>query len=111
MPPSTARTLKMEPTVLAGMLARIAADPRYGRDRGMLLEVSALVRDELIDPEPMTIEEVAAYIGQPKRYIRTLVTDKSIPFHQTREGGHLMFDRREIRAWWHAMSTPAQQRR
>ncbi len=36
----TARALKTEPAVLAGILARIADDPRYGRDRGILLEAA-----------------------------------------------------------------------
>ncbi len=99
----TARKLKTEPAVLAGMLARIADDPRYGRDRGILLEVSALVRDELIDPEPMTIEEAAALVGGTPQWLRELTAQGHIPFHQTEKGSKLMFDRRALRAWWSAI--------
>ncbi len=96
----TARRLKTEPAVLAGMLLRITEDPRYARDRGILIEAVSLIEGQLINPQPMTMREVADYIRQPIRYVSQLVQDEKIPFHQAGKNAKIMFDRAEIRAWW-----------
>ncbi len=85
------------------MIAKIAEDPRYGRDKGILLEATGLIRDRLIDPEPMTIEEAAHFLRVDESWVRKQVEKKHIPFHQTVDGGRIMFDRAELTAWWAAI--------
>lgn len=100
---SNARKLKTDPAVLAGLLAQLAEDTRYGRDKAILLEAAELIQDQLIDPEPMTIEEAATFVGGTTHWLRELAATGKIPFHQTEPRSRLLFDRRALRAWWSAI--------
>ncbi len=99
---NTARKLKTDPAVLAGMIELLAKDPRYGHHKGLLIEAAGLIGNELVGPQGVDIEEAARFLGPgvTVSWIRKQVTQKRIPFHQNAPGGSIWFDLRELRAWW-----------
>jgi excisionase family DNA binding protein len=48
-------------------------------------------------PEYLSTEEVAAYLGWPKKRIDNLCAQSRIPFHK--DGGRRVFVRQEINGW------------
>jgi excisionase family DNA binding protein len=61
-------------------------------------QVADIVMARLDDrPEYMTTEEVAAYLGWPKKRIDNLCAQFRIPFHK--DGGRRIFVRQEIDNW------------
>jgi excisionase family DNA binding protein len=55
-------------------------------------------------PEYMGTEEIAAYLGWPKKRIDNLCCERRIPFHK--DGGRRLFIRQEIDEWAKRLDGP-----